>query len=105
MRPAVSPNSRLAAHRSRARARRRYFFLPAGASAACGGAPASAAFGRGAGLSDLEFRNAMTSARSLPRGRPVKVILVPGTKALGLVRYVLRSSTDQFPPLPCIAAE
>src|SRR5437764_4803509 len=47
-----------------------YFFWPAGAGGALAGA--SAAFGSGAGLSDFEFRNAMTSARSLPRGTPVK---------------------------------
>src|SRR2546430_5162476 len=46
------------------------FRSPAGAGGALAGA--SAAFGSGAGLSDFEFRNAMTSARSLPRGTPVK---------------------------------
>ena len=35
--------------------------------------------GNGAGLSDFALRNAMTSARSLPRGRPAKLIAVPGT--------------------------
>src|SRR5882757_7673602 len=73
-----------------------YFFSPAGAAEAVGS---------GCGLSDLEFRNAITSARSLPRGRPAKLILVPGTKAFGLVRKVLRSSTVQFPPLPFMPAE
>src|SRR5262249_47505317 len=38
---------------------------------------ASAAFGNGPGLSDLELRKVMTSARSLPFGRPAKVMEVP----------------------------
>src|SRR5436190_799295 len=94
-----------------------YFFCPAGASAgleaaAAAGAsagfeaaPASAAFGSGAGLSALEFRNAITSARSLPRGRPAKLILVPGTKPRGLVRNLSRSSMLHLPPLLFMGAE
>src|SRR5207253_4031205 len=78
---------------------------PAGACAGFAAAPASAAFGSGAGLSDFEFRNAITSARSLPRGRPAKLIVVPGTKPLGFVRKVLRSSIVQLPGLPFMPAE
>src|SRR5438105_14633390 len=67
----------------------------------CLGVPAgaSAALGRGAGLSAFEFRNAMMSARSVPRATGASPIVVPGTKPRGLARNALISSTDQLPPL------
>src|SRR5215470_8309872 len=68
-------------------------------------AGASAALGSGAGLSDLVLRYVMTSARSLPRGKPAKVIDVPGMNPRGLVRKWSRSSTVHLPPLAFMAAE
>src|SRR5262245_37449602 len=79
--------------------------LPAGASAAFCAAGPAAAFGSATGLSDLEFRYVMTSARSLPRGRPAKPIEVPGMKPFGLVRKALRSSTVHLPGFAFMPAE
>src|SRR6187551_1787532 len=96
---ATTPQARIVArapHRSPNGPEALYCFWPAGASAAVGS---------GAGLSDLEFRKAIRSARSLPRGTPAKPIEVPGTKPFGFCRNAFRSSTVHLPGLPFIPAE
>src|SRR5207248_5998237 len=64
-----------------------YCGLAAAAPAGCapGAPPASAAFGSGAGLSESVLRYVITSARSLPRWIPAKVMLVPGMYPRGLI--------------------
>ena len=53
---------------------------------------ASAAAGSGAGLSASERRYMIMSARWAALDKPAKLILVPGTKLLGLARNWSRSS-------------
>src|SRR5262249_3936238 len=64
-----------------------------------------AAVGSGFGLSDSEWREAITSARWLAFWMPAKPIAVPGMKPFGLVMNWLRSSIVQVPPLALMAAE
>ena len=65
---------------------------------------ASAAFGKGDGLSGFgEVRDDV--GRSLPRGRPAKLIEVPGIEPRGLMRKALSSSMVHLPALAFIAAE